>query len=86
MCAVFPLRRCRTGLHSRGLAGECARQIEDIEGSELRPMQAVTMEPAGFVRRIPLMPHEMRERLTPTADMIVLCHLGVPGSMPRNGF
>jgi DMSO/TMAO reductase YedYZ molybdopterin-dependent catalytic subunit len=41
-------------------------------------MQAVTMEPAGFFRRIPLVPHEMRARLTPTADMIVLCHLGVP--------
>jgi DMSO/TMAO reductase YedYZ molybdopterin-dependent catalytic subunit len=41
-------------------------------------MQPVTMEPAGYFRRIPLVPHEMRARLTPTADMIVLCHLGVP--------
>lgn len=41
-------------------------------------MQRAAMEPAGFFRRIPLVPHEMRARLTPTADMIVLCHLGVP--------
>ncbi len=37
-----------------------------------------TLEPKGFFRRIPLAPHEMRDRVTPTADMIVLCHLGVP--------
>jgi DMSO/TMAO reductase YedYZ molybdopterin-dependent catalytic subunit len=35
------------------------------------------LEPAGFYRRIPLLPHQMGERLTPTRDMIVLCHLGV---------
>jgi DMSO/TMAO reductase YedYZ molybdopterin-dependent catalytic subunit len=36
------------------------------------------MEPAGFFRRVPLAPQQMRERLTPTSDAIVLCHLGVP--------
>ena len=36
------------------------------------------MEPAGFFRRVPLAPHQLRERLTPTSDAIVLCHLGVP--------
>jgi DMSO/TMAO reductase YedYZ molybdopterin-dependent catalytic subunit len=41
-------------------------------------MQPATMEPAGFFRRIPLVPHQMQARLTPTDDMIVLCHLGVP--------
>ena len=41
-------------------------------------MQQATMEPAGFFRRIPLLPHQMQARLTPTADMIVLCHLGIP--------
>jgi DMSO/TMAO reductase YedYZ molybdopterin-dependent catalytic subunit len=41
-------------------------------------MQTVTMEPAGFFRRIPLSPHQMQARWTPTADMIVLCHMGVP--------
>ncbi|HEY7246001.1 MAG TPA: molybdopterin-dependent oxidoreductase [Xanthobacteraceae bacterium] len=40
-------------------------------------MQQAKMEPAGFFRRIPLLPHQMQARLTPTADMIVLCHLGV---------
>jgi DMSO/TMAO reductase YedYZ molybdopterin-dependent catalytic subunit len=41
-------------------------------------MQPANMEPAGFFRRIPLVPHRMQARLTPTADMIVLCHLGIP--------
>ena len=41
-------------------------------------MQPAAMNPAGFFRRIPLLPHEMRARLTATADMIVLCHLGIP--------
>src|SRR5436309_1708831 len=41
-------------------------------------MQQAKMEPAGFFRRIPLLPHQMQGRLTPTADMIVLCHLGIP--------
>ena len=41
-------------------------------------MQQAKMEPAGFFRRIPLLPHQMQARLTPTADMIVLCHLGIP--------
>jgi DMSO/TMAO reductase YedYZ molybdopterin-dependent catalytic subunit len=41
-------------------------------------MQPANMEPAGFFRRIPLAPHQMQARLTPTDDMIVLCHLGVP--------
>jgi len=35
------------------------------------------MQPAEFFRRIPLSPHQMTSRLTPTQDMIVLCHLGV---------
>jgi len=33
---------------------------------------------AGAFRRIPLAPHQMQERFTPTADIFVLCHLGVP--------
>jgi DMSO/TMAO reductase YedYZ molybdopterin-dependent catalytic subunit len=41
-------------------------------------MQQAKMEPTGFFRRIPLLPHQMHGRLTPTADMIVLCHLGIP--------
>jgi DMSO/TMAO reductase YedYZ molybdopterin-dependent catalytic subunit len=41
-------------------------------------MHSVSMQPAGFFRRLPLQPHQMQVRLTPTDDMIVLCHLGVP--------
>jgi DMSO/TMAO reductase YedYZ molybdopterin-dependent catalytic subunit len=40
-------------------------------------MHRVRMQPAGFFRRIPLLPHQMISRLTPTQDMIVLCHLGI---------
>jgi DMSO/TMAO reductase YedYZ molybdopterin-dependent catalytic subunit len=35
------------------------------------------LAPAGFFRRIPLLPHQMQERLTPAENVIVLCHLGV---------
>src|SRR4029450_4348169 len=42
------------------------------------PVTPVTLNPAGFFRRIPLAPHQMRDRLTRTEDAIVLCHLGVP--------
>jgi DMSO/TMAO reductase YedYZ molybdopterin-dependent catalytic subunit len=41
-------------------------------------MSRPTLDPAGFFRRIPLEPHQMVERITPAADVIVLCHLGVP--------
>jgi sulfane dehydrogenase subunit SoxC len=33
---------------------------------------------AGSFSRFPLAPHQMHERLTPTEDVFVLCHLGVP--------
>jgi sulfane dehydrogenase subunit SoxC len=36
------------------------------------------MDPRGLLRRIPLRPHQLRERRTPTADLFVLAHLGVP--------
>ena len=35
---------------------------------------------AGSFSRSPLAPHQMRERLTPTQNLFVLCHLGVPSS------
>jgi DMSO/TMAO reductase YedYZ molybdopterin-dependent catalytic subunit len=38
----------------------------------------VRLEPNTFLRRIPLAPHQMVERVTRTEDAIVLCHLGVP--------
>jgi DMSO/TMAO reductase YedYZ molybdopterin-dependent catalytic subunit len=49
-------------------------------------MQRAPMEPAGFFRRIPLVPQQMQARLTPTADMIVLCHLGIPRLDPAQWF
>jgi DMSO/TMAO reductase YedYZ molybdopterin-dependent catalytic subunit len=38
----------------------------------------VKLDPHKFFRRLPLAPHQMRERLTRVEDAIVLCHLGVP--------
>jgi DMSO/TMAO reductase YedYZ molybdopterin-dependent catalytic subunit len=36
------------------------------------------LDPHKFYRRLPLEPHQMRDRLTRVEDAIVLCHLGVP--------
>jgi len=36
------------------------------------------LDPHKFIRRIPLAPHQMLDRLTSTEHTIVLCHLGVP--------
>ena len=41
-------------------------------------MSRPKLEPAGLFRRVPLLPHQMVERITPPQDIIVLCHLGVP--------
>jgi sulfane dehydrogenase subunit SoxC len=36
------------------------------------------LDPQGYFRRIPLEPHRMTAEVTPSPDVIVLCHLGVP--------
>lgn len=41
-------------------------------------MNHVKLDPHQFFRRLPLVPHQMRDRLTRVEDAIVLCHLGVP--------
>jgi len=41
-------------------------------------MTKVRLDPEGFFKRIPLLPHQMTDRLTRVGDSIVLCHLGVP--------
>jgi hypothetical protein len=41
-------------------------------------MNAVRLDPQGPFKRDPLAPHQMRDRMTRTQDVIVLCHLGVP--------
>lgn len=41
-------------------------------------MDRPKLEPAGYFRRISLLPHQMTKDITPTADAIVLCHLGIP--------
>lgn len=39
---------------------------------------AIVMDPASLVRRVPLAPHQLTQRLTPQADVFVLAHLGLP--------
>jgi DMSO/TMAO reductase YedYZ molybdopterin-dependent catalytic subunit len=41
------------------------------------------LEPQGFFRRIPLLPHQMRDRHTRVEDAIVLAHLGIPRLDPK---
>jgi hypothetical protein len=41
-------------------------------------MTPVTLDPQSPFKRDPLAPHQMRDRLTRTEDVVVLCHLGVP--------
>jgi DMSO/TMAO reductase YedYZ molybdopterin-dependent catalytic subunit len=36
------------------------------------------MDPKGPLARIPLQPHQLTDAVTPTADVFVLAHLGVP--------
>jgi len=36
------------------------------------------LDPHQFFRRLPLAPHDLKDRLTRVEDAIVLCHLGVP--------
>jgi DMSO/TMAO reductase YedYZ molybdopterin-dependent catalytic subunit len=38
----------------------------------------IRLDPQGSFKRDSLAPHQMRDRLTRTQDVIVLCHLGVP--------
>jgi DMSO/TMAO reductase YedYZ molybdopterin-dependent catalytic subunit len=38
----------------------------------------VKLDPSGYFRQIPLEPHRMKAEITPTRDVFVLCHLGVP--------
>jgi DMSO/TMAO reductase YedYZ molybdopterin-dependent catalytic subunit len=41
-------------------------------------MPPVRLDPQGPFKRDPPAPHQMRDRLTATQNVIVLCHLGVP--------
>jgi DMSO/TMAO reductase YedYZ molybdopterin-dependent catalytic subunit len=36
------------------------------------------LDPHQYIRRVPLLPHQMQDRLTRVEDTIVLCHLGLP--------
>src|ERR1700733_5890449 len=41
-------------------------------------MQRPKLDPVGLYGKVPLLPHQLTEELTPRDDVIVLCHLGVP--------
>jgi sulfane dehydrogenase subunit SoxC len=47
-------------------------------------MARATLDPASAIRRHPLQPHQLIDRITRTEDTIVLCHLGVPRIDPDN--
>jgi len=44
----------------------------------------IRLDPSGFFRRVPLQPHQLTERHTPTEQSIVLCHLGVARIAPQD--
>jgi hypothetical protein len=46
-------------------------------------MNRVILDPHHFFRRIPPLADRLRHRVTATADAIVLCHLGAPGSTAK---
>ncbi|MGE0735908.1 MAG: molybdopterin-dependent oxidoreductase [Alphaproteobacteria bacterium] len=37
-----------------------------------------TLDPPGFFRRIPLLPHQLHDAITPTRDFFGVAHLGIP--------
>jgi DMSO/TMAO reductase YedYZ molybdopterin-dependent catalytic subunit len=43
-----------------------------------RKTSSVPLIPRGFVRRIPLAPHQLTDPITPQRDLFVLAHLSVP--------
>src|SRR5713226_4405960 len=47
-------------------------------GAERAAVRRAKLDPHQFIRRIPLAPHQMQDRLTRVEDAIVLCHLGLP--------
>ena len=44
----------------------------------------VRMDPRGTIRRIPLAPHDNTDEITPTEDLFVLAHLGIPQVDPAH--
>ncbi len=52
--------------------------IHRVAAAKDMAMDRPKLEPAGYFRRINLLPHQLTRDITPTADAIVLCHLGVP--------
>jgi sulfane dehydrogenase subunit SoxC len=57
--------------------GSVFAQSKDAIGVSLTTTRA-RLDPKGPHARHPLRPHQLSERVTPTNDAIVLCHLGVP--------
>src|SRR5580658_6634626 len=60
--------------------GETTTAARREVGSPEQPEMLVNrakLDPHTFFRRLPLAPHQMRDRVTRREDVIVLCHLGV---------
>jgi DMSO/TMAO reductase YedYZ molybdopterin-dependent catalytic subunit len=52
--------------------------VVDMSKRPRETTAAVVMDPAELVRRVPLAPHQLTQRLTPQSDLFVLAHLGLP--------
>ncbi|MGH6791000.1 MAG: molybdopterin-dependent oxidoreductase [Pseudolabrys sp.] len=51
--------------------------MPDVADRGLRP-PAVTMDPPRTFRRVPLLPHQMLDRITSQSELFVLGHVGIP--------
>ncbi|MGH6677455.1 MAG: molybdopterin-dependent oxidoreductase, partial [Bradyrhizobium sp.] len=47
-------------------------------------LPVVALETTGVVRRIPLLPHQLIEPITPQRDLFVLAHIGIPKIDPAS--
>ncbi|HZT24294.1 MAG TPA: molybdopterin-dependent oxidoreductase [Pseudolabrys sp.] len=52
--------------------------MTDTIGTYEQSPARVRMDPPRTFRRVPLLPHQMRDEITPQRDLFVLAHVGVP--------
>lgn len=52
--------------------------MSEIAHDETKTEGPVRMDPPRTFRRVPLLPHQMSERVTPQRDLFVLGHVGIP--------
>ena len=52
--------------------------MSNITGQQARTDTPVRMDPARLYRRVPLLPHQLLDRITAQRDLFVLAHVGIP--------